>query len=46
MSAVEEGAKTIEAAGKLLKGEKLDPVTPMIQVEVNKENVNNFKGEW
>ena len=46
MSAVEEGAKTIEAAGKLLRGEKLEPVTPMIQVEVNKENVNSFKGEW
>lgn len=46
MSAVEEGAKTIEAAGKLLRGEKLEPVTPMIQVEVNKENVDNFKGEW
>lgn len=46
MSAVEEGAKTIEAAGKLLRGEKLEPVTPMIQVEVNKGNVDNFKGEW
>lgn len=46
MSAVEEGAVTIEMAAKALKGEKVEDVTPMIQVEVNKENVDNFKGEW
>ena len=46
MSAVEEGAVTIKMASKALKGEKVEEVTPMIQVEVNKDNVNNFKGEW
>ena len=46
MSAVEEGVKTIETAAKTLKGEKVSPVTQIIQVEVNKANVDTFKGEW
>ena len=46
MSAVEEGYKTIEMAAKYFKGEKIEPVTQMIQVEVNKDNVDQFKGEW
>ena len=46
MSAVEEGSKAIETAAKTLKGEKVSPVTQIIQVEVNKTNVDTFKGEW
>lgn len=46
MSAVEEGAVTIKMASKALKGEKVEEITPMIQVEVNRENVDKFKGEW
>lgn len=46
MSAVEEGHLAIETAVKFLKGETVDPVTEIKQVEVNKENVENFKGEW
>lgn len=46
MSAVEEGYAAITAGVKHLKGEKVEPVTQMKQVEVNKNNVNNFKGEW
>ena len=46
MSAVEEGYTAITAAVKFLNGEKVEPVTQMKQVEVNKTNVDNFKGEW
>ena len=46
MSAVEEGSKAIETAAKTLKGEKVSPVTQITQVEVNKSNVDTFKGEW
>ena len=28
------------------KGEKVEPVTEIRQVEVNKDNVDTFKGEW
>ena len=46
MSAVEEGYAAITAGVKYLKGEKVEPVTQMKQVEVNKNNVESFKGEW
>ena len=46
MSAVEEGRTAIEMAVKYLKGEQVDPVTEIKQVEVTKDNVDNFKGEW
>lgn len=46
MSAVEEGRIAIETAVKFLKGEKVDPVTEIKQVGVNKDNVESFKGEW
>lgn len=46
MSAVEEGKIAIETAVKFLQGENVDPVTEIKQVEVNAENVDNFKGEW
>lgn len=46
MSAVEEGALAIETAVKYLKGEKVEPVTEIMQVEVNDSNVDTFKGEW
>ena len=46
MSAVEEGYTAITAAVKYLNGEKVEPVTQMKQVEVNKSNVESFKGEW
>ncbi|MBU5484055.1 sugar ABC transporter substrate-binding protein [Clostridium sp. MSJ-11] len=46
MSAVEEGALAIETAVKYLKGEKVEPVTEIMQVEVNESNVDTFKGEW
>ena len=46
MSAVEEGALAIETIAKFLNGESVDPVTEIKQVEVNKDNVEDFKGEW
>lgn len=46
MSAVEEGHLAIETAVKYLNGDQVDPVTEIRQVEVNKENVDSFKGEW
>lgn len=46
MSAVEEGRIAIETAVKFLKGETVEPVTEIKQVEVNKDNVDGFKGEW
>lgn len=46
MSAVEEGALVIEKASNFLKGEKVEPVTQIKQVEVNKDNISDFKGEW
>ncbi|GAA4295870.1 sugar ABC transporter substrate-binding protein [Anaerocolumna aminovalerica] len=46
MSAVEEGKVAIETAVKYLKGEKVEPVTEIKQVEVNKDNASEFKGEW
>lgn len=46
MSAVEEGRVAIETAVKYLKGEKVEPVTEIKQVEVNKDNASEFKGEW
>lgn len=46
MSAVEEGHVAIETAVKFLKGDTVAPVTEIKQVEVNKDNVDTFKGEW
>lgn len=46
MSAVEEGSLVIQMAAKHLAGEKVDPVTQIKQVEVNKDNVKDFNGEW
>lgn len=46
MSAVEEGRIAIETSVKFLNGEAVEPVTEIKQVEVNKDNVNDFKGEW
>ncbi|MDD2972666.1 MAG: sugar ABC transporter substrate-binding protein [Lachnospiraceae bacterium] len=46
MSAVEEGKKAIEVGVKYLKGETVDPVTEIKQVEVIKDNVDTFEGEW
>lgn len=45
-SAKEEGYKAIEACAKHLKGESVEPVIELVQVEVNPENVDNFEGEW
>ena len=46
MSAVEEGHLAIETSVKYLNGEKVEPVTEIRQLEVNKDNVDTFKGEW
>ncbi|MCC2816205.1 sugar ABC transporter substrate-binding protein [Lachnoclostridium pacaense] len=46
MSAVEEGHLAIETSVKYLNGEKVEPVTEIRQVEVNRDNVDTFKGEW
>ena len=46
MSAVEEGALAIETAVKYLNEETVEAVTEIKQVEVNKDNVDSFKGEW
>lgn len=46
MSAVEEGRVAIETAVKFLNGETVEAVTEIKQVEVSKDNVEEFKGEW
>lgn len=46
MSAVEEGRVAIETAVKYLNGETVEAVTEIKQVEVTKDNVDQFKGEW
>ncbi len=46
MSAVEEGRLAIETSVKFLNGEEVAPVTEIKQVEVTKDNVDEFKGEW
>ena len=46
MSAVEEGHLAIETSVKYLNGEKVEPVTEIRQVEVNRDTVDTFKGEW
>ncbi len=46
MSAVEEGRLAIETGVKFLNGEEVSPVTEIKQVEVTKDNVDEFKGEW
>lgn len=46
MAASEEGYKAIETCAKFLNGEKVEPVTQMVQVPVSKDNVDQFKGEW
>ncbi len=46
MSAVEEGRMAIEIGVKYLKGETVDPVTEIKQVEVIQDNVDDFEGEW
>lgn len=46
MSAVEEGKLAIETAVKYLNGEQVAAVTEIKQVEVTKDNVDDFQGEW
>lgn len=46
MSAMEEGRLAIETSVKFLDGGEVEPVTEIKQVEVNKDNVETFKGEW
>ncbi len=46
MSAALEGSTAIDMCAKHLKGEAVEAVTEIVQVEVNKENVDQFKGEW
>jgi len=46
MSAVTEGRLAIETSVKFLKGESVEAVTEIKQVEVTKDNVDTFKGEW
>lgn len=46
MSAEEEGRLAIETAYKFLNGEAITEVVELKQVEVNKNNVDTFKGEW
>jgi len=46
MSAAQEGFVAIETCSKYLKGEKVESVTEIVQVEVNKDNIDKFKGEW
>lgn len=46
MSATEEGRLALETAYKFLNGETVSPVTELKQVEVGKDNVDTFKGEW
>lgn len=46
MSAEEEGRLAIETAYKFLNGETITEVVELKQVEVNKDNVDTFKGEW
>jgi len=46
LSAEEEGFTAIETCVKYLKGEKVENLTLLKQVEVTAENVDKFKGEW
>lgn len=46
MSAVEEGKLAIETAVKYLNGGQVAAVTEIKQVEVTKDNVDDFQGEW
>ena len=46
LSAKEEGYKAIETCVKYLNGEEVDARTIVDQVEVTKDNVDSFKGEW
>lgn len=46
MSAAEEGRLTIETIFNYFSGETVEDVTEIVQVEVSKENVDEFKGEW
>ncbi len=46
LSAKEEGYKAIETCVKYLNGEKVEPRTIVDQVEVTKDNVDQFEGEW
>lgn len=46
MSAEEEGHTAIETCVRYLKGEDVEKLTLLKQVEVNQENVDDFKGEW
>mgnify|MGYP003883057941 CR=1 FL=1 len=45
-SAREEGYKAIEAAAMYLRGEAVEPIIELIQVEVTPDNVDSFEGEW
>lgn len=46
MSAEEEGYKAIETCVRYLNGEDVETLTLLKQVEVNTDNVDEFKGEW
>lgn len=46
LSAYDEGYLCVETAAKYLSGEKYDTYVEVKQVEVTKENIDNFKGEW
>lgn len=46
MSVVEEGYLAMETAVKYLNGEEVSLATEIMQVEVNKDNVEGLKGEW
>lgn len=46
LSAYDEGYLCVETAAKYLNGEKYDTYVEMQQVEVTKENIDKFKGEW
>lgn len=46
MSAKEEGRLTMDTIAKFIKGEPVSAVTELKQVEVTKNNVSNFIGEW
>lgn len=46
MSAEEEGYTAIETCIKYLKGESVEKLTLLKQVKVDKDNVDDFKGEW
>lgn len=46
LSAYDEGYLCVETAAKYFNGEKYDTYVEMQQVEVTKENIDKFKGEW